>query len=159
MLSQIFPKEIDNTYRGRWLALWIFVPVVLLKATQGVNSIIMTRQVMITADGIPLDTYSAAGAEAAIAMFALLGLYLLILPIQSLIVLIRYRAMIPFMYLMLLIVQGSSRLLLMVHPIVRSSAPSMGFAGHPIGFYINPGILALTLIGFVLSLQDRSDSP
>jgi hypothetical protein len=153
MLSRIFPKEIDNTYRGRWLAVWIFVPVVLLKATQGVNSIIMTRQVMTTADGIPLDAYGAAGAEAAIAMFALLGLYLLILPIQSLIVLIRYRAMIPFMYLLLLLVQVSSRLLLMVHPIVRSSEPPMGFAGHPTGFYINLGILALTLIGFVLSLS------
>lgn len=155
MLSRIFPKQFDNDYRGSWLAIWIFVPVVLLKATQGVNSIIMTRRVMAGADGIPIDSYDAAGAEAAVAMFALLGLYLLIVPFQSLIVLIRYRAMIPFMYLMLLLVQGSSRLLLMVHPIVRSAEPAMGFAGHPIGFWINLGILALTLIGFLLSLQDR----
>jgi hypothetical protein len=158
MFSRIFPKQFDNTYHGRWLAVWIFVPVVLLKATQGVNSIIMTRQVMTTADGIPLDAYGAAGAEAAIAMFALLGLYLLILPFQSVVVLIRYRAMIPFMYLLLLLVQVSSRVLLMAHPIVRSGAQSMGFGGQPIGFYVNLAILAMTLIGFVLSLQNKSHS-
>lgn len=158
MLSRLFPNQFDNEYRGHWFAIWLFVPIVLMKAAQSVSTIIMTRQVMTTADGIPLDTYSAAGAEAAIAMFALLGFYGLILPFQSLIVLIRYRAMIPFIYLMLLLVQGGSRLLLMAHPIVRSSAPSMGFAGHSIGFWINFGILALTFVGFVLSLQSRSDS-
>jgi hypothetical protein len=152
MLSRILPKQIDNNYRGHWLAIWLFVPIVLVKAAQGANSIINTRLVMTTADGIPLDSYNVAGAQAAVALFALLGLYLLVLPLQSVVVLVRYRAMIPFMYLMLLIVQVSSRVLSQLHPIVRSN-------GAPIGFYMNLAILAVLLIGFALSLLNKSASP
>jgi hypothetical protein len=147
MLDRIFPKQFDNAYRGHWLAIWIFVPVMLVKAIQGVNSILLTRRVMTTADGIPLDSFSTAGAEAAVAMFALLGFYLLILPLQSVVVLIRYRAMIPFMYLMLLIQQLGSRALLLLHPIARSG----DYGAFPVGLYVNIAILALTIIGFVLS--------
>jgi hypothetical protein len=73
MLDRIFSKQFDNACRRHWLAIWIFVPVMLVKAIQGANSILMTRRVMTTADGIPLDRFNAAGAEAAVGMFALLG--------------------------------------------------------------------------------------
>jgi hypothetical protein len=150
MLDRIFPKQFDNAYRGHWLAIWIFVPVMLVKAIQGVNSVVMTRRVMTTADGIPLDSFNAAGAEAAVAMFALLGFYLLILPLQSVVVMIRYRAMIPFMYLMLLIQQLGVRVLVLMRPVAGSGAA-------PIGLTINLVIVALTIIGFVLALL-KSDS-
>ena len=159
MLSRIFPKQIDNNYRGHRLAIWLFALVVLLKATQGVESIVNTRSVVTTADGISLDGFSAAGADVVVALFALLGLYLLVIPLQSVVVLIRYRAMIPFMYLLLLIVYAGNRVVLLMHPIVRSADTSMGFAGHPIGFYVNLAILAMTLIGFVLSLGGNGYHP
>ena len=92
-------------------------------------------------------------------MFALLGMYLLVIPLQSLVVLIRYRTMIPFMYLMPLLVQLGSRVLQTVNPIQRIAEPAMGYAGHPIGFWINLGILAITAIGFLLSIMSRSKSP
>ena len=152
MLNRIFPKQFDNSYRGHWLAIWLFALVVLLKATQGVESIINTRNVVANADGISLDGFSAAGVETFLALFAILGLYVLVIPLQSLLVLIRYRAMIPFMYLLLLILYASNRGVLLLHPIVRSAAPAMGFGGHPIGYYVNFVILVMTLIGFVLSL-------
>jgi hypothetical protein len=148
MLDRIFPRQFDNLYRGHWLAIWLFVPVVLVKAAQGVNSIINPYLVMTTADGIPVDSFNAAGAEAAVALFALLGLYALILPMVSAVVLIRYRTMIPFMYLMLLIVQVGSFALRFVHPLARSSA----YHAVPIGLYINLGFLAVMLAGLVLSL-------
>jgi hypothetical protein len=151
MLSRIFPKQFDNIYRGHWLGLWLFAAVVLVKALQGLNSIVMTRQVMTTADGIPLDSFNAAAAQAATGMFTLLGMYLLVLPLLSLVALVRYRSMIPFLYLMLLAVQVSSRLLVLWHPVIAS-------AELPVGFFVNLGILAITLLGFVLSLQNR-ESP
>lgn len=152
MLNRIFPEQFDNTYRGHRLAIYLFAVVMLLKGSQGVASIINTRTVLATADGIPLDSFNAAGAEAVVALFAALGLYVLMLPLQGIVVLIRYRAMIPFMFLLFLLVQVSSRVILLVHPIVRSSA-------LPIGSAINLVILAMTLIGFVLSLFHKSDSP
>lgn len=144
MLNRIFPKTFDNSYRGHWLGIALFVPIVLGKAIQGVESIFNTRNVLVGADGIPLDRFDAAGAATVLAMFALLGFYLLILPLQSLVALIRYRAMIPFLYLMLLIVQLGSRLLLTLNPIART--------GTPIGIYVNLIILGMTVLGFALSL-------
>jgi hypothetical protein len=149
MLARIFPKQFDNNYRGLWLAVWLFVPLMLVKAVQGVNSIIMTRLVLAGADGIPVDQYTNGGAETVVALFALLGMYLLIIPLQSLIVLVRYRSMIPFMYVCLIAVQIGARVLNIVNPIARPDGP-------PIGFTINLVVFALTLIGFALSLQDRA---
>jgi hypothetical protein len=108
----------------------------------------MPRLVATNADGIPLDSFNAAGAQTVLALFALLGFYLLVLPVQSVVVLIRYRAMIPFMYLMLLFVQLGSRVLLLLHPAVRTST-------MPVGLAINLAILALTLMGFALSLLSK----
>ncbi|HTK80499.1 MAG TPA: hypothetical protein VL286_08680 [Rhizomicrobium sp.] len=151
MLDRIFPKQFDNTYRGHWLGVALFVPIVLLKAIQGVNSIIMTRQIMTSADGIPLDSFNSAAAQNAIADFALLGMYLLIIPLIGAISLIRYRAMIPFLYLMLLLQQIGSRFILLAHPVPRTGA----YDAAPIGLYVNLGILAVTVIGFALSLLSK----
>ena len=151
MLGRIFPKSFDNTYRGHWLAIWIFAAIVLVKAIQGVNSMVLPRLVATTADGIPLDTFNAAGANAVLALFALLGFYLLVLPLQSVVVLIRYRTMIPFMYLMLLIVQFGGRLVLLAKPVVRTTA-------MPAGLAVNLVILGLTLAGFILSLLPRKQT-
>jgi hypothetical protein len=148
MLDRIFLRQFDNAYRGHRLAIWLLVLVVLVKAAQGANAVINPHLVMTTADGIPVDSFNAAGAEAAIALFALLGLYILILPLVSAVVLIRYRTMIPFMYLMLLIVQVGSLGLRFAHPIARSGA----YHAMPIRMYVNLGLLAMMVIGFVLSL-------
>ncbi len=148
MLERIFPKQFDNTYRGHLAAIWLLALVVLVKAIQGTQSIVNTRAVMTNADGLSLDSLSTANAETFMALFALLGLYLLVLPLQSLVVLIRYRAMIPFMYLMLLAIYGGGRLVYLLHPVTRADA-------RPVGFYVNLAILAVTLIGFGLSLMNR----
>jgi hypothetical protein len=57
--------------------------------------------------------------------------------------------MIPFLYLMLLAEQLAARILVYLH------TPDGAPADHPIGFYVNVGILVLTAIGFLLSLIDR----
>jgi hypothetical protein len=150
MLAHIFPKQFDNNYRGLWLAVWLFVPLMLLKAVQGVNSMILTRLVLSGADGIPVDQFDSAAGDVVVALFALLGMYLLIIPLQSLIVLVRYRSMIPFMYLMFTVAQIAARVLNLMHPIARPGGP-------PIGFTINLAIFTLTLVGFALSLSNRAE--
>lgn len=149
MLIRIFPKQFDNDYRGLWLGAWLFVPLMLVKAAQGVNSAIMPRLVLTGADGIPVDQYGAAAGNTVVALFALLGMNGLVLPLLSLIAVIRYRAMIPLLYLMLIATQIASRVLGTMNPIERPDGP-------PIGFTINLVIMVLTLIGFALSLQERS---
>jgi len=86
-----------------------------------------------------------------LSLFALMGMCLLILPLQSIIVLIRYRSMIPFMYLSLLVVSVGSRAIQFVHPLVRSST-------LPYGVIMNLAILTVTVVGFVLSLHDKREN-
>lgn len=149
MLKRIFPKQFDNNYRGWWLGLGIFVAAIGVKALQGVMSMINTRSTAINADGIPVDSFSLAAQQEVLSMFALLGMWLLVLPAISVVALVRYRAMIPFLYLALLVQQSAARL------VIYLNTPANAPAGHAIGFYVNLGILAVTLIGFVLSLMDR----
>jgi hypothetical protein len=153
MLSRLFPRQFDNVYRGHFLGLWIFVPIMLIKALQSLESIFNTRATAIGADGIPLASFPPAAAEEIVSTFALLGLYLLVIPFQSAIILIRYRSMVPFMYFCLLTLQISTRIF---HFLTDASAPQ---SGHPIGFYINLGIMAVTAIGFFLSLLRGKNAP
>ncbi len=151
MLSRIFPKAFDNVFRGHWLGLWLFVPIVLLKLVIGTNSILNAREVAASADGIALDTFNAAGAEAAVGLFVLLGLFQLILGLLGAVAFFRYRAMIPFLYLVLLFQMLGNRALSQLHPISHSGA-----SGTPPGFYVSLAILAATVAGFVLSLLNAS---
>ncbi|MGQ0741947.1 MAG: hypothetical protein ACT4OG_06600 [Alphaproteobacteria bacterium] len=143
-MGQIFPKQADNSYRGHWLAILLLALVVLLKGTQGAVSIFNTRNVLTTADGIPLASYGAAAGDTVVALTALLGLLLVALALIAIIVLIRYRALIPLMFLVQLFVQGGSRVLLEINAVERVVQASAVFAGQPIGFWVNMGILALT---------------
>jgi hypothetical protein len=127
-----------------------------MKGAQGAVSILNTRDVLAGPDAIPLASYGAAAADTVVALTVLLGFMLLMLAVIAIIVLVRYRALIPLMFVVQLFVQVGSRVLLGLNPIERVVQESAGFAGQPIGFWVNLGILALTLFGFVLSLQGRS---
>jgi len=153
MLNSIFPKQFDNAYRGHRLAIWLFIPVVLMELGVGANSIINTRTVAMSADGIPLDRYGAGGAEAVIALFAIAGLFRVVVALQGVVVLVRYRTMIPLMYLELLILQLGSKALLLVNPIAKS-----GVSTAQLGSAFILALLAMLLIGFFLSLLTKPTS-
>lgn len=154
MLSRIFPEQFDNTYRGCWLAIWLFVPIVLVKAVMGVNvaglnPLISNREVLTTADRIPLDTFSAEAASLVVFLFASWALGLLLLSLLGIVVLLRYRAMIPLMFLLLSIEQIGRRILLLVNPIVWTVETE----GISAGALINWALTAALVIGFALSLS------
>jgi len=149
MLSRIFPAQIDNNYRGYRLAIWLLVPIVLLRGLIGFNSIFFSRTVATSADGLPLESFTAAGAQTVIALFALLGLSSLLLALLGVVVLVRYRTMIPFLYLFLLIQELGNKAILLENPIARSASSGAGSA-------VALTILALTLIGFGLSVPKNT---
>jgi hypothetical protein len=156
MFSRILPRQIDNNFSGHWLAIALLAVVVLVKGAQGLSSIVMTHNVVTNADGIPVDNYSTAGADTVMALTAQLGLLLVVIALIGIVALIRYRGMIPLIFVVQLIAQLGSRVLLALNPIARSTETPMGFAGHPVGFWVNIAILGMTLLGFALSLANRS---
>lgn len=160
MLSRLFPKAFDNAYRGHWLAIWILVPIVLMKFLMGVNVAglnpwVANRDVLISADGVPVDTFGPEAASIVVFLFASWGLGLLALSSLGILVLIRYRAMIPLMYLLLSIEQLGRKAISYVSPIIRPVATD----GVSVGALINWGLSAGLVVGLILSLQGTGYSP
>ena len=102
MLNRIFPERIDNHFRGHRFALWLFVPITFMKVALGLVHIFNADGGAQSVSTIPLDTYSAGAAQNVIALFARLGLDQLILGLIFVVVLFRYRAMIPLMYVLII---------------------------------------------------------
>ena len=148
MLERIFPRQIDNTYRGRRAGLWLFILLVAIKLIMSANSILNTRAIATGPDGIPLDSYGAAGAETVIRLFSFVALGQLVLALLGVVALIRYRAMIPLLYLLLIAEAVARRGIGLLHPIDGPEA-------SPVGLYINLTLLAVLLVGFGLSLLNR----
>ena len=150
MLDQLFPRTIDNDYRGQKSALWLLGLLLLMKTAMGLNSIINGYKVASSADGIPLDTYPPAAAGTIVALFGIWGLGHFLLCLLGILVLARYRRMVPFMFALFLVEQLSRKLILRLHPIVR--------VGNPPASVINLALLALMVVGLTLSLWRRGPS-
>lgn len=148
MLSRLFPKQFDNAYRGHVLGLWILAALALAKLAMGTNVMIQPDFVAVSADSMPVDSYGAAAAPV-IAFFAVWGLGQVILALLAALSLIRYRAMAPLMFLMLLIEQLGRKVLLALHPVHTLAT------GLSVNVVTNAAFLALMLIGLVLSLMNR----
>jgi hypothetical protein len=154
MLSNLLPTQFDNAYRGHALAFWLLIPLVLMKLFMGVNVAglnpwISSRFVLQNADGVPVDTFPAEAASVAVFLFASWGLSLLVMSLLGVVVLIRYRAMIPLMYLLLSIEQIGRKALGMLHLVPSSGEAAAGVSP---GLLINGGLSAALVIGLLLSL-------
>jgi hypothetical protein len=151
MLNQIFPHQFDNNYRGHKLALWLFALLVLMKLGMSLSAIFDGYNMARSADGIPIDTFTSGGAEAVVSITALLGLSHFLLASLGVLALIRYRAMIPLVYVLLLVEYFAKKWILLVHPIVRTgTSPST---------YVNLVLIALLIVGLALSLRTKVYRP
>jgi hypothetical protein len=150
MLNRIFPKQLDNQYRGNKIAIWLFALLIVVNTGISCVAIFKPDGGAQSADGIPLDTYAPAAAQAVIGVVAFLGLANLLLYIVFVVVLIRYRAMIPFMYLLIVLNWLAHKGIGMMKPIVR--------AGASPGQYVTWSLFALSLIGLILSVTGKNYS-
>jgi len=154
MPSLLFPRQFDNTFRGWRLGLWLFVPVLIVRLGIGFNSAFNARETAMNADGIPLKLLGETGANEAVALFALLGFAGFLLALLGVLVLVRYRSMVPLMYLLFLAGQLGNRVLNALHPTIQGGAKTVA-EGIPVASLVVNGLLALMLAGFVLSLIPR----
>ena len=147
MFEDILPRSIDNTYRGSRIALWLLGFLVLIKSVIGVNSIINGAEVMTKADGLALNTFPAAATQNLIALWALLGLAHVVMAALGLLVLLRYRGMVPLMFALLLLQHAGGKVVGYFLPIVRTGAPP--------AFIVNLVLLTSIIVGLALSLWRR----
>lgn len=155
MLTRLFPRQIDNDYRGHVLGIWLLVPLVLAKFLQGANVAGLlgtgkSRQVLEGVDKVPVGTFPAEAVSHLIFLFSAWGLGIFVLGVLGIVVLLRYRAMMPLMYLLLLIEQVGRKALATIH----LDRPLVSVATTPANL-INWGFLLAMVIGLLLSLANR----
>ena len=149
MIGRLFPQQLDNRFEGHRAALWLLGVYVALKLAMSANSIFNTASVAAGADGIPLDRFGPAAAQEVLTLFALVALGQLMLAILGVVALVRYRAIAPLLFVLLLGEAICRRL------IVWSFAAERTAQGAG-GWYINIGLLALLAAGLALSMIPRS---
>lgn len=145
MIEPLIPPRADNTYRGHKPALWLFGFIVFVKTAIGGGTLFNGRVAAMNADGIPLDTFGSAGAQAFVSIFAAWGLSQLMLSAIAILVLVRYRSLVPFMFTLLLLEHVVRRVIFIVLPMPR--------LGSPPGFAINMALLVIMAVGLFLSMN------
>lgn len=145
MFNHLLPRHIDNEYRGSTLAVWVFGLVLLIKLVMSFNTIFNGYVIATSAHGIPLDTFPPAAARTVVSLYALIGASNFVMCVLCILVVVRYRSAIPFMFALLLVELLSRRLILQFLPIVRPEAAA--------SFYVNLVLFALMTVGVALSLR------
>ena len=105
---RIFPKQVDNNFEGYRIASVVFVLIAFVTIARSCIHILAPDGGAGIIAGIDV---SVAGGSDIISLFALWGLSQLLMGFVYLVVYFRYRSLIPFMYL-LLILEYSGRILI-----------------------------------------------
>ena len=84
------------------VALWLFCAVTTVTVGRSLAHILLPDGGAQSIATVPLDQFSAEGAAAVITSFALWGLSQLLLSVVMVLVAVRYRGLIPAMYLLIL---------------------------------------------------------
>src|SRR6056297_2665943 len=103
IIERIFPKVLNNNYRGYKIALYVFCGLTALTLWRSQHHLFAADGGAQTIATIPLDTFTTTGAAAVIGVFGLWGLSQLIIGSLYRIVSLRYQAMIPLMYLLMFV--------------------------------------------------------
>lgn len=151
MLNRIFPKQFDNQFRGSKIAIGIFILITFMNTSISFTSIFRPDGGAQSADGIPLDTFSPAAAQAVIGVGGLLDLASLLLCVIFIVALIRYRSMIPLLYVLVVAEWIGRKGVLSIKPIPR-------MPGTATGHYVSLVIFAVSVIGLILSLTGKKYS-
>lgn len=147
MLNRVLPVRVDNRYRGHPVGLWLFVPIALIKMSQSLTHLLKQDGGAQSLSTIPLDTYPAGAAQNVIGMFARLGLEQLLLAVIFWLVLLRYRALIPLMYFLMVAHFIGGRILAQYKPLALAGTSSVSTP-----FLV---IAGLSVVGLILSLIGR----
>ena len=131
------------------------MPLALIKLLQGANVAGLfgpgnTREVLEGVDRVPLASFPAEAATHLVFSFAAWGLGIFLLGLLAVVALLRYRAMIPLVYLLLLIEQLGRKLQSMVH----LGRPFVSLDPSPANV-INWVFLVVIVLGFLASLIGR----
>ena len=147
IFETLLPAKIDNVIRGTKIPFYIFALYAIISTVRSCIHLLSPDGGAGTIAGLDL---SVAGADGIIFSFALWGSSQLLFALMQLLAVIRYRSLIPFMWLML-------ALEVLLRELVGAMKP-VTFANTPPGAIGNQIILPLALLMVVWSLWSDSQS-
>ena len=150
MLKRIFPERLDNHYRGYKLALWFFILITFMKVAISLIHIFYADGGAQSISTIPLDTYTVGASQNVIAIFSRMGLDQLLLGLVFVVVLFRYRAMIPVMYVLIILGYIGLEGIASMKPLALA-----GMSGANLSHLV---LTVLSISGLVLSLLGKGYS-
>ncbi|NQY91213.1 MAG: hypothetical protein HRT46_06085 [Deltaproteobacteria bacterium] len=145
MLQGLFPHQVNNDYRGHPLALWLFYPITLITVGRSLVHVFRADGGAQSIATIPLDSYSVEAAAAVVTIFALWGVSQVLIGLLYVLVLWRYRVLLPLMYLSLIVEYLSRMAISNWKPIVTLETPPAVPGGYL--------IIVVSLVMLVLSLR------
>jgi len=150
MLNRFLPAKAGNEYRGYKIGLWIFGFIILWKLAIALGCIFNGYGAANNADGIPLQTFGATGAHALVTEYAVWGVGQVALLTIAIVVLIRYRSLVPFLFAVVLFEHIARRAAYTVLPLPHVS----GAAGGT----INIVMLAVMIAGLACTVLTRRNA-
>jgi hypothetical protein len=145
-VDRLFPQPITNRYCGARIAKWALVLLTVITIGRSIAHIFLPDGGAQSIATIPLDSFTTNGEATVVHIFALWGLSQLLFGLLYIVVLWRYQALIPLMYLFILVEYTGRMLLTFAKPIVTT-----GTAPGAIGNYI---LIPLALLMLILSLKE-----
>ena len=115
--GRLFPAQFDNVFRGNRIALWLFYPLTVMTLWRSQHHIFAPDGGAQSIATIPLDTYTQGGAQGIITIFALWGLAQLAMGLVMLVALVRYKSMVPLLWLFILLEYGGRKLVGIYKPL------------------------------------------
>jgi hypothetical protein len=149
MLETLFPKTINNQYRGMPIAKWVFIVMTVLTIARSLAHIFLPDGGAQSIATIPLDKFVSGGATIIISMFAQWGLTQLMFGLLYVFAIWRYQSLIPLMWAFTFF-EWSGRLLLGLFKPIET----LGTAPGAIGNLIFP---VLAIIMLALSLRNQNN--
>src|SRR5437773_6189799 len=148
MLNRLLPSMANFTYAGSRLSLWLLGLVLFMKLAIALGAIFNAHYAASVADGIPIDSYTPQATQAFLSLFASPGLSQFVLGLLGVLLLLRYRPLVPLFLLVLLIEYLARKGVNAYLPIARS--------GNAPGGAINWAIFGVMLLAFVLSMRQSN---
>ena len=144
MLERIFPRSLSEGYRGHPVAKWALVVLTAVTLWRSLAHIFLPDGGAQSIATIPLDTFTPVGASAVVQVFALWGLSQLLLAFFYGVVLWRYPALIPFVYVLFVAEYVGRFLIGLASPPITLERPP-GAVGNVVFPVLGALLLALSL--------------
>ena len=98
MINILFPKIANNTFKGHKFALWLLFLYVAKSIFAGLVHMFFSDGGAQSIGSVSLDSFTKGGADSVITMFGLWGLEQFVIGLIALIILLRYKSLIPLLW-------------------------------------------------------------